>query len=353
MNKNKLKQVFLFFGNQDLLVQENVEKCTVDLLDGREREWCFERYDLFEFVRVNGEEPAKKIDEFLVNCETQPMFSDQKVFRLDHTELLKKPNTKDPYSSHSRLFETLARLLSDPPSYLFLIFTSPASREQEFSKPLFRLIQEHGQIRKFVAYDDQSPLSWLQQRIREKKLNLNRNAALTLIEIVGNDLNDLDQELEKLKTRFPDGGEIDEETLKSAVRGHKHASAFRMAEALAQKQLHQALEILDQQLREAPRDQVRLFSLVILQFRRLLNLHYLQQMHVPESDLSGKIRLPPFLTKQALKQAKQYTCLELESIMLELAHLDLSIKFYGGLSRMMLETLFQKICRGFFRNSEA
>ena len=85
--------------------------------------------------------------------------------------------------------------------------------------------------------------------------------------------------------------EINEETLKSSVRGHKHSSAFRMIEALALKQLPLALEILDQQLREAPRDQVRLFSLVILQYRRLLNLNYLQQMHIPEAELPQKIRL--------------------------------------------------------------
>jgi DNA polymerase III delta subunit len=102
-------------------------------------------------------------------------------------------------------------------------------------------------------------------------------------------------------------------------------------------------------LNEAPRDQVRLFSLVILQYRRLLNLHYLQQMRVPESDFPQKIKLPPFLTKQALKQANQYTCYELESIMLELSQMDLEVKFHGGLSRLMLENLFQKICMGVFR----
>ena len=72
-------------------------------------------------------------------------------------------------------------------------------------------------------------------------------------------------------------------------------------------------------------------------------------MCVPESEFPQKIKLPPFLTKQALKQANQYTCYELESIMLELSRLDLEVKFHGGLSRLMLENLFQKICMGFFR----
>ena len=151
------------------------------------------------------------------------------------------------------------RLIKDPPPHLFLVFSSSVTREQDFSKPLYQLFQEYGQIRKFVVYDDQSPLSWLQQRIKEKKLNLNRDSALTLIEIVGNDLNDLDHELDKLRTIYSEGDLIDKETLKNSIRGHKHESAFRMVECLAKKHLQESLEILDHQLREAPRDQVRLF----------------------------------------------------------------------------------------------
>ena len=44
MNQHRQKQVYLFFGNQDLLVQENAEKCINDLLENRDRDWCFERY---------------------------------------------------------------------------------------------------------------------------------------------------------------------------------------------------------------------------------------------------------------------------------------------------------------------
>ncbi len=52
MNQHRQKQVYLFFGNQDLLVQENAEKCINDLLENRERDWCFERHDLFDMMKA-------------------------------------------------------------------------------------------------------------------------------------------------------------------------------------------------------------------------------------------------------------------------------------------------------------
>ena len=102
MNQHRQKQIYLFFGNQDLLVQENAEKCINDLLENRERDWCFERYDLFEMMKESGDEASRKIDEFLMNCETQPMFSDRKIIRLDHSEQLKKPISKNSLSPHVR-----------------------------------------------------------------------------------------------------------------------------------------------------------------------------------------------------------------------------------------------------------
>ena len=60
MNQHRQKQIYLFFGNQDLLVQENAEKCINDLLENRERDWCFERYDLFEMMNESYKQNESK-----------------------------------------------------------------------------------------------------------------------------------------------------------------------------------------------------------------------------------------------------------------------------------------------------
>ena len=348
-----LQHCYLFFGNQDLLVQEAAEKCINEVLEGREREWSYERYDLNDMLSEQGDTASQLLQDFLLSCETPPMFSDRKVFRLDHAELLKSPKEQAQDHPAARIMEALRRSLSSPSANLFWVFSSPVLREKDSSKNLLTLIQQNGQVRKFVAYDDQSQLGWLQKRSREKRINLNPDAAKSLIEIVGNDLNDLEQELDKLKAGMADEHEISAELVRHSVLGHKHVSVFRMIEALANKKLKEALEVLDQQLSSSPRDHVRLFSLIIFQFRRLLTLHYLLQRNVPESEVAGKVGLPPFLARQALKQANHYTCAELESIMLHLAGLDLDIKFQGSLSRMMLVNLFQQICNGSFSTAQS
>ena len=343
-----LQHCYLFFGNQDLLIQEAVEKCVKEVLKGRDRVWSYERYDINDMLRDEGGVGSHSLEEFLLSCETPPMFSDRKVFRLDHAELLKLPKTQNQGYPASRIIAAISRKLSRNAENLFWIFSSPVMHEKEFSKILLALIQQNGQVRKFVAYEDQSQLAWVKKRSREKKINLHLDAAKSLIEIVGNDLNDLEQELDKLKAGMAEEHEISADLIRQFVLGHKHVSVFRMIETLANKQLKESLEILEQQLSSSPRDNVRLFSLIIFQFRRLLTIHYLLQRNVQESEVPGKVGISPFLARQAVKQAKGYSCKELESIMLHLSGLDLQIKFQGNLSRMMLVNLFQQICNGSF-----
>ena len=143
---------------------------------------------------------------------------------------------------------------------MWFIFTSTATREQDFSKPLFQNIKKSGLIKKFTAYENSIPLNWVIQKGNAKGLPLSANTARILIDIVGIDLMDLDHELEKISL-YLSGESITEEMIKGHIRGHKHFSVFRMTDALSRKELLPALEILNQQLQMTPREHVRIFPL--------------------------------------------------------------------------------------------
>jgi len=205
-------------------------------------------------------------------------------------------------------------------------------------------------IKKFTAYDNSTPVNWLIHRSDTKGVPLSTDAAELLIDIVGGDLEELDHELEKLSL-FLSGEKITKEMIKILVRGHKHFSIFRMTDALSRKELLTALEILDQQFQMTPREHVRIFSLIIIHFRRLITINSMLEQCFKESEIIHKISLPVFLCKQILKQARNFTSLELHNIYRELAELDLRIKFHSSLAHLILQDLFQKICSGHFNKT--
>jgi len=349
-NQNLPHKICLIYGNQQLLVEETTNSLIDQRLEGREHEWSLERFNAQEMLKPSGDSAKNSVDDFLISCETLPMLSDRKVIQLDNFELIKKAVKKNDNSAAARLFEAVQNIINKPPESLWFIFTSPAMREQDFSKPLFRSIKQGGRIQKFVAYDNSSPFNWVVQRGEKKGLPLSADAARLMINIVGNDLTDLDHELEKLSL-YLSGAPITEELIKEHIRGHKHFSVFRMTEALSRKELLPALEILDQQLQAAPREHVRLFALIIMQFRRLLIIHSMLSQFYKEAEILAKISLPPFLGKQVLGQARNFSSLEMQNIYAELAKLDLRVKFKSSLAPLLLQDLFQRICNGQFKTT--
>ena len=349
-NQNLSHKICLIYGNQQLLVEETTNSLIEQRLEGREHEWSLERFNAQEMLKSTGDSGKNSIDDFLISCETLPMLTDRKVIQLDNFELIKKAVKKNDSSSASRLFAAVENIINNPPDSLWFIFTSPAMREQDFSKPLFRGIKQSGRIQKFVAYDNSSPFNWVIQRAEKKGLLLSADVARLMINIVGNDLTDLDHELEKLSL-YLSGAPITEELIKEHIRGHKHFSVFRMTEALSRKELLPALEILDQQLQTAPREHVRLFALIIMQFRRLLIIHSMLSQFKKETEILAKISLPPFLGKQVLAQARNFSNLEMQNIYAELANLDLRVKFKSSLAPLLLQDLFQRICNGYFKTA--
>ena len=71
-----------------------------------------------------------------------------------------------------------------------------------------------------------------------------------------------------------------------------------------------------------------------------------------ESEIIGKISLPPFLSKQVLAQARNFTSEEVQNIFTELAKLDLQVKFKSSLAPLLLQDLFQRICSGQFKSED-
>ena len=347
--EKNLHKLCLIYGNQQLLVEETVGSIIKDRLEGRQHEWALERFDLHELLKTTGNTGRQNVEDLLISCETLPMLSDRKVILIDNFDMVKKYNKNSGKNNQCQLYETVEKIIKNPPENIWFVFTSTATREQDFSNPLFQSIKKTGLIKKFTAHDNAVPLNWVIQRGETKGLPLSADTARLIIDIVGSDLMDLEHELEKISL-YLSGENITEEMIKEHIRGHKHFSVFRMTEALSKKELLPALEILDQQLQVTPREHVRLFSLIIMQFRRLLTIHSMLDQFYKESEILNKISLPAFLSKQVLTQARNFTSLELLNIYNELAELDLRIKFHGSLAPLILQDLFQRICSGKFKN---
>ena len=342
-------QVFLFYGNQDLLIDERVLEVTNKILPSDTLDLGFQRFNIEEILKQSENEG--KISELIQSLESLPFLEESQVLRLDNIERIKVPKSQSDKSMEVRLFHAIINFLNSPLEKTFLVLCSQVTRENDFSKPLFNACKKTGIVRKFVAYDNDQPIEWTRQRALRKGLQIPENVAIELIQIVGNNLNDLDHELEKLHLLIGGNSVVETNQIRKFVKAQKHYSIYALSESISKKELTQSLEFLETHLKENPKDGVKLFGVLTSQVRRLLLVKYFLNERLSETEIFSKLRIHPFLGRQLLRNTKGFTLTELENIQAHLAEIDLCVKYQQKNVRPLFQNLLEKICLGNFSSA--
>lgn len=249
----------------------------------------------------------------------------------------------------ARLHGLVERLVENPPPGLYLVLTATATRETDISKALLGKIKKTGELRKFVTYDDYSPVDWVMREARSRQLNLSKPLAELLIHLAGNDLGRLVGELDKLALLHHKDNPVTEEGIIKAVHGGQGLSLFLITERLGSKDMPGTLTVLDHFLTDNPNEHPVLVGILARFFRQLLHLHTLEQNNVPVSDHASQLKLHPFIAKKVAGQARRYAPLELEQILRALAAMDISLKKHGNLTAEILKEFVHGVCADGFR----
>ena len=342
-------QVFLFYGNQDLLIDERVLEVTNKILPSDTRDLGFQRFNIEEILKQSENEG--QISELIQSLESLPFLEESQVLRLDNIERIKVPKSQSDKSMEVRLFHAIINFLNSPLEKTFLVLCSQVTRENDLSKPLFNACKKTGIVRKFVAYDNDQPIEWTRQRALRKGLQIPENVAIELIQLVGNNLNDLDHELEKLHLLIGGNSVVETNQIRKFVKAQKHYSIYALSESISKKELTQSLEFLETHLKENPKDGVKLFGVLTSQVRRLLLVKYFLNVRLSETEIFSKLRIHPFLGRQLLRNTKGFTLTELENIQAHLAEIDLRIKYQQKHVRPLFQNLLEKICLGNFSSA--
>ena len=244
----------------------------------------------------------------------------------------------------AQLHHALEKLVANPPPDCYLIFTAKAEREKDISSRLLKTIKQHGQVEKFITYDDYNPVDWVMEEARKRKFTLDKPAAGLLVHLIGNDLAHLASELEKLSLLLPEGARPNESELLGMLHDHRRFSPFFLAEKLGHRDLDGALSVLDQFLVNSPHEHPILIGIMARHFRQLLQVHALRKLGANDQEMASHLKLHPFIAKRVIGQAGQFGPGELEKILIALAGLDVELKRHTHLTTVLLKDLVMGIC---------
>jgi len=308
LEAGRIAPAYLFEGEEDYLKQEALKKLK-------------ERIILPDYEDFNHEKiSALNVDavQIIESVSTLPF---KGKYRLVVVDAVDKWSEKDQ--------RTLANYLKNPvKSSCLVCLTGKFDRRRK----LYQEFQKNGKVVSFYPLWDEEIIDWIQERIEKEGKEIDPEALIYLRERIGNDLQNLNQEIEKLIIFTHPARTIEKEDVEKVAGEGKGLGVFDLMGAIREKDLAKAIHILSQLLERGEKPS-RIHSLIVHEVRSLLRIKEKKRRLSPQEACSivfgPRNYYPRFYTDLAnhyLQAAKKFSLSELIADYEDLVEAEASIK---------------------------
>jgi DNA polymerase-3 subunit delta len=174
---------------------------------------------------------------------------------------------------------------------------------------------------------------------------LSAPAAGLLVDLVGPEMGQLDQELAKLAVYVGDAAGIDADDVDRLVGNSREENTWKLFDALAGARPAEALAVLDRALDQGD-EPLRVLGAFSMQLRRLAQAHRLTQQGRPLAAALAEAGVPPFAVRGGEEQLRHLGHRRAERLYDWLIETDLGLKGASQLPpRTLLERLVVRLAR--------
>jgi DNA polymerase-3 subunit delta len=195
---------------------------------------------------------------------------------------------------------------------------------------LAKAVKKNGEV---LVYDVSAKAfpRWVAEQFTRLGANAEPDACSTLIDLVGDDPDELANEIEKLAV-WAAGETIQARDVVDLVAGRAETSIFSLTDAWGRRDLAAALGASEELLARTDRPRrdelLRLAGLLANHVARVRRCQSLAEEGVRPREAASRLKMHPFVTQKAFAQAANFSVDELRQATIELAALDHALK--GG-----------------------
>ena len=238
----------------------------------------------------------------------------------------------------------VAEVLASPPPETVVVLLGTTRRESGRkpwapSAKLVKAVQKAGgEVTEEAAPKASQLPRWIAERGKQLGLAVDREAAQSLVERVGNDQRRLMRELEKIACYAPDGGRVDSDVVEELTASDVEAKAYQLADAVIDGDRARALSLLDD-LQARGTDVMQILYALLRQLRQMRRAWAVLETGGNTSDVQAAIGGPPWIAKQIAARAQHADGERLEQIAGALADLDYAVRGGGKVDTQTALTL--------------
>ncbi len=312
-------RIHVIAGKDESLVGAKAQELVDELLDTQQR--------MTALLTVEGDEAV--VSEVLDELKTVPFLADKRVVLVKNA---------DGFISKHREF--LERYFEKPAATGVLIL---AVGSWDARTRLAKMLAKVGSLTTM-----ESPPKWklgehlVQHAIAKHKIKLNRDAAEMLVELIGDELAQLYNELEKLMLFAGEGKMITAAHVESLIGRHRVYGAFEVIDAITAGNAGQAVTRLRNMFEQDKTAEYTVVGAFAYHLRRMFQAKVLLEKRTSPIDVAKQLRI--FYNKDRFfAQLQRMTLSQIAGVLEELAAVDYATKTGQAQTAIAIEQLVLKL----------
>lgn len=299
IKSNEFKQIYLLYGEETYLRKQYRDKLKAALVDS-DSHMNYHYYD------------GKDIHfpELIDLAETMPFFADRRVIMVENSGIFKSGN------------DEIADYLKNPsPSVLFIFVESEVDKRNK----VYKVVKDKGRAVEFPVQEEQVLKKWIRSLVVKEQKSISEYALNIFLDKVGNDMQNIKRELEKLICYTLNQETISEADVETICTTRVQNRIFDMINAIAARKQKQALALYYDllELKEPP---MRILFLIARQFNLLMQVKSLGNKGYDNKYISEKVGLHSFIVGKYKEQAGKFTIEALKQAVEACVEADESVK---------------------------
>lgn len=326
--KKQFQSLYLFFGKESFLLNETIRKLLTEAISEDEREFNYSVYDMEE----------TNIETAVEDGETMPFLGERRMVVVKNPYFLTSEKKKEKVEHNLKKLE---QYVENPAPFTVFVFLLPHEKIDE-RKKLTKQIKKAATVVEMNSFSEEETVKWIKEKAEAENVAMEKEAIDELIEKTSGNLMIIDKEMEKLCAYVGSGNKLTAEIVKQLVARSLEQNVFDLIDAVVKKKTEEAFKIF-YDLLKINEEPIKILSLLTQQFRLLYQVKQLSKSGYGQDRMASSLKVHPFRIKLALKQEKQFSASELQSIIKALAETDFEIKTGKKDRQLALEFLLLKL----------
>ncbi len=334
IKKKQIAPIYLLYGEETYFIRQIEQAVVKGVLAPDEMD-----------MNLVTLERDPSVNELRALVETVPFMGGKNVILVRGTTLFSQRKTGNDQDAADKTEERLQEMVSTIPEYTHIVFSTTGKVDKR--RKIFKLVDKHGATVEAAQLKVKDVRGWMVGKLAELHIKMASDAMEYFLGIVSMmskiSLGFLDNELEKIALFTMGKPVVSQQDLVESMSSIPEISVFAMIDAVSQKQVSKALQLIGDQL-QAGEHPLKLITLLARQVRILWQAKEMANRGYGSRDIAEKLGLMPFIGEKMLKQSKNFTVEVLGQATMALATADYHLKS-GKAHPMVLEEIIIGMCR--------